>query len=195
MLDFAWSALRSHFGFFAALLLTVVGAWVILEVAVIAGQSLGIVWWAAAHLLFLLFFAGLTAACLRLGLDLYDGDEPRYRDAFRQFHRAPTFLAGQLIYLGLLGVGLLLLVVPGLYVGTRFALSGFSLATGEAGLAQSFSHSTRLTAGSGMTLLAILGALLGLNVLGASLLGLGLFVTLPLSVLIMTAIYRQLSPR
>jgi hypothetical protein len=32
-------------------------------------------------------------------------------------------------------------------------------------------------------------------VFGASLLGLGLFITIPLSVLIMTAVYRQLSAR
>ncbi len=192
-LTFAWSTWQKHFGLFAALLLTGVGAWIVLEVVVIAGQSLGIVWWAAAHLLFLLFFAGLTAACLRIGLALYDGGQPRYRDAFRHYHRAPAFLAGQFIYLGLLGFGLLLLVVPGLFVGTRFVLSGFSLAAGETGLLQSFPHSARLTAGSGGRLLAVLGALLGLNVLGTSLLGLGLFVTLPLSVLILAALYRQLS--
>jgi uncharacterized membrane protein len=40
-------------------------------------------------------------------------------------------------------------------------------------------------------LLRILAALLVLNLLGASLLGLGLFITVPLSVLIMTDVYRQ----
>jgi hypothetical protein len=41
-------------------------------------------------------------------------------------------------------------------------------------------------------LLSIFVALLLLNVAGASLLGLGLFVTVPVSVLMMTAVCRQL---
>jgi len=44
-----------------------------------------------------------------------------------------------------------------------------------------------------MGLLRILAALLVLNLLGASLLALGLFITVPLSVLIMTDAYRQLT--
>jgi hypothetical protein len=40
--------------------------------------------------------------------------------------------------------------------------------------------------------MAICGALLVLNGLGASLLGLGLFVTVPLSGLVMAAVFRQL---
>jgi uncharacterized membrane protein len=44
-----------------------------------------------------------------------------------------------------------------------------------------------------MHLLSIFVVLLVLNVLGASLLGFGLFITVPLSVLMMTAVYRQLS--
>jgi uncharacterized membrane protein len=49
--------------------------------------------------------------------------------------------------------------------------------------------------GSKTYLLWILVFLLVLNVLGASLLGIGLFITVPLSVLMMTTIYRQLNTR
>jgi hypothetical protein len=81
------------------------------------------------------------------------------------------------------------------YLGTRYALFGFGLATGDADLIRSFQHSGVLTAGRKSSLLAILLSLLVLNVLGASLLGLGLFITLPLSVLMSTSVYRQLTAR
>jgi hypothetical protein len=44
-------------------------------------------------------------------------------------------------------------------------------------------------------LLRILVALLVFNAVGASLLGLGLFITVPMSVLMLTAVFRQLNTR
>ncbi len=194
-LAWAWPIFRRLSGLFAAVLLTVAGAWAALEVAVIAGQRLGAWWWAAAHLAFLVFFAGVEAGLLRIGLVLYDGGEPSFADAFGRLALGPKLLAGQVIYLLLVAVGLALLVVPGIYLGVRYALFGFCLVasgSGEAGLLRSFQESARLSAGSGWRLLALLAGLLALNALGASLLGLGLFVTIPLSVLVLAGAYRQL---
>jgi uncharacterized membrane protein len=90
-------------------------------------------------------------------------------------------------------IGLLLLVVPGVYLGVRYALFGFCYAGGETNLLRCFQQSALLTKGATTGLLWILAALLVLNLLGASLLALGLFITVPLSVLIMTDVYRQLT--
>lgn len=193
--DFASSTFKKRFGLFTAILLTIFGAWVALEIVVIAGQQLGIVVWAVAHLAFLIFFAGIEVGFLQIGLALYDGGEPTFADTFRHLALGPKFLAGQTIYLLMVLVGLALLVVPGIYLGVRYALFGFSMVTSEADLMHSFRQSAILSAGTKTYLLAILVSLLVLNVVGASLLGLGLFVTVPLSVLMMTAVYQQLSAR
>lgn len=148
-----------------------------------------------AHLAFLIFFAGIEVGFLKIGLALYNGGEPTFADAFRHLAWGPKFLAGQVIYLLMVAVGLVLLIVPGLYLGVRYGLFGFCMVTGEADLLHSFQHSAILSAGTQASLLAILVSLLVLNGLGASLLGLGLFVTVPLSVLMMTAVFQQLSER
>ena len=193
--NFAWPTLKRRFGLFASILLTIFGAWVTLELAVVAGERFGLVWWAAAHLVFLVFFAAVQVGLLNACLVLYDGGEPTFADTFRYLALAPTFLAGQAAYWLMVVVGLLLLVIPGLYLGVGYGLFGFCLASGEADLLHSFRRSALLSAGAKAPLLGIWTSLLVLNVLGASLLGLGLFLTLPLTVLIMTAVYRQLSPR
>ncbi|HSY32941.1 MAG TPA: hypothetical protein VLA42_13205 [Verrucomicrobiae bacterium] len=187
--------LKKRFGLFTAILLTLFGAWVALEIVVIAGQRFGILLWAAAHVAFLIFAAGVEVGFLRICLALCDGGEPRYADAFTQLTLGPKFLAGQMLYLLMMVTGLLLLVVPGIYLGVRYALFGFCLATGETNLMRNFQHSAILSMGSKTYLLWILVFLLVLNVLGASLLGIGLFITVPLSVLMMTTIYRQLNTR
>ena len=187
--------LKKRFGLFTAVLLTIFGAWVALEIVVIAGQRFGILLWAAAHVAFLIFAAGVEVGFLQICLALCDGGKPTYADAFTQLILGPKFLAGQMLYLLMIVIGLLLLVVPGIYLGVRYALFGFCLATRETNLLRSFQSSAILSTGSKTYLLWILVFLLVLNVLGASLLGIGLFITIPLSVLMMTTIYRQLSTR
>ncbi len=189
---FAWGALARHFGLFAAILLTFVAAWGVLEIVVIRGQQFGIGLWAVAHLAFLIFFAGLEAGLARVCLNLCDGGAPTFAGAWAHLALGPKFLAGQVAYLLLVGLGLALLVVPGLYLGARLALFSFRLADGEADLLASFRHGVAISRGVVGQLAALSLALLVLNVLGAGLMGLGLFVTVPLSVLLLASVYRQL---
>jgi hypothetical protein len=191
--NFAWPTLRKRFGLFAAILLTIVGAWAVLEIVVIGGQRFGITLWLAVHLVFLSFVAGVELGVLRVSLALYDGKEPLFADTFKQPAMGPRFLAGQAIYFLISTVGLLLFVAPGAYFSARYALFGFCIAAGDGDVMRSFQRSADLSAGVTIHLFSILLALFVLNVLGASLLGLGLFVTLPLSTLMLAAIYRQLS--
>ncbi len=192
-ITFSWPAFKKRYRLFTAVLLTFFGAWVALEAVVIGGQRFGIVLWVVAHLVFLLFVAGLEVGFLRICLALHDGGEPRFADTFAQLALGPKFLAGQILYLMMALAGLGLLIIPGVCLGVRYAMFGFSLASGETGLLRSFEHSATLTKGRALDLLAILAALLAFNVLGASLLGLGLLITVPLSTLMLTALYRQLS--
>ncbi len=190
--DFAWAAFITHFGLFVAILLTFIGAWVVLEVVVVAGQRFGILLWALAHVAFLIVFAGLQLGFLRVCLALRDGAEPVFADSVRQIAGGPKFLLGEVAFLLSVAAGLVVLVIPGLYVVARYGLFGFCLASGETGLQRSFRQSSALSAGAGIRLTAIWLVLVVFNALGACLLGVGLFVTIPLSALTMTSIYRQL---
>ena len=191
--NFAWPIFKKRFGLFTVVLLTIFGAWVALEIVVVAGQRFGILLWAGAHLAFLIFVGGVEIGFIHLCLALYDGEEPTFADAFTHLALGPKFLVGQIVYLLLFVLGLLLLVIPGVFLGVRYALFGFCMAAGETNLVRSFQQSAILSMGAKTDLLWILVALLVLNVLGASLLGVGLFITVPLSVLMMTAVCRQLS--
>ena len=88
-------------------------------------------------------------------------------------------------------VGLVLVVAPGLYLGARYGFFGFGRVNGNPGLVDSFRASARLSAGHELTLAGAGLGLLLFNVLGASLLGLGLLVTVPMSVLISVDLWRQ----
>lgn len=189
--NFAWPIFKRRFGLFTSLLITLFGAWLILEIVVIAGQRFGVLLWAVAHLVFLIFAGVVEVGFLRICLALSNGREPQFADAFAHLNLGLKFLAGQILYTLMVVGGLMLLVVPGVYLAVRYALFGFCLADGETNLGRCFQQSAMLSTGARLYLLRILVVLLILNVLGASLLGLGLLITVPLSVLMLTAAYQQ----
>lgn len=76
--NFAWSTFKRRYSLVTAILLTIFGAWVALEIVVIAGQRFGILVWGLAHLAFLVFFAGMEVGLLKICLALYDGEEPTF---------------------------------------------------------------------------------------------------------------------
>lgn len=190
-ITFAWNTFKKHMGLLTAIALTFLGVWVALEMIVIAGQQFGLLWWTVAHLAFFIVFAGVEVGFIKVCLDLYDGKEPTYFDTFRYMPLAFKFLVTQMLYLLIITVGLVFLIVPGLYTGVRYAFAGFCLIEDELGLRESFGHSARLVEGNKFHLLTIIAALLIFNLIGACLLGIGLLVTVPLSTLVMVSIYRQ----
>lgn len=191
--DSALPILKQGFPLFTAVLLTCFGAWVVLEIIVIAGQRYGVLLWIAAHVAFLAFFAGLELGFLQICLAFFEERNPTFADMFKLLALGPKFLAGQILYLLMVAIGVLLLVVPGVYLSVRYGLFGFCMAAGETDLRRCFRQSAILTTGSRTRLSWIFVVLLVLNVLGASLLGVGLFITVPLSALMVTAIFRQLT--
>lgn len=145
-----------------------------------------------AHLVFFIAFAGVQVGFIKVCLDLYDGKEPTYIDTFRYMSLAFKFFVAQTLYLLITMLGLIFLIVPGVYVGVRYAFAEFCLIEDDQSLRESFAHSARLAEGKKLYLLTIIAALLVFNFLGACLLGIGLLVTVPLSTLMMVSIYQQL---
>src|SRR6266851_4866425 len=132
--------------------------------------------WAIMHLAFLIFVAGVELGLLQICRALRDGKVPTFADTFARLPLGTKFLAAQILYLLMVVIGLLLLVVPGVYLGVRCALFGFCFAGGETNLLRCFQQSAILSKGATAGLLWILAALLVLNLLGACLLALGLIV-------------------
>ena len=189
---FAWSAYREHFLLFTTGMATLLLAWVALEIVVVTGQRFGIVLWALAHLAFLVFFAGLEVGLLRVSLELIDGRQPTISTLFARLSWGPRLLVCQTLYLLLVLAGLALFLIPGLYLGVRYALVGFVIADAEAQPIASFRRSSDLTDGTrGRLLVAFIG-IVAFNCVGASLLGIGLLVTVPLSLLLTAGLHREL---
>lgn len=187
--DFAWITFKENFRLLSACVLTFFGSWVVLEVLVIAGQRLGFLWWFAAHLGFFVVFAGLEVGFIKTCLDLHDGKHVVYSDLFRELRLGASFLLIQLIYFVMVFTGLAFLVILGVYLGTKFTFYAYSFADGYPSLKQSFQQSGIIT----QDLMWFSIDILLLNIVGTSVLGIGLIVTVPLTTLMKVHVYRQLT--
>jgi hypothetical protein len=191
-LRWAWRAYRANTGLYLTVVLTLFASWAVLEILVYLTQLLGSFVNLALHLAFLFAFAGLSAGFIEICLQAAQDERPVYRTLFSKFRLAPAMLAAQLIYLALVILGLVPLVLPGLLVAVYFAFFGFTLITSRLNPLRALATSGSLARAHGLFVSGALLLLFLLNLLGAALLGLGLLVTVPVSLLTLTALYFQL---
>jgi len=189
----ARSLYRSESPRILLLLLAWAGAWVALEILVIgSGSPPGRPIWLGLHLGYFWGTAYCEAAILRVALAAIDGAHRPGREAFLDHRVATRFLILKLALLPLVLAGLALLVVPGLYAAARLAPSFFVVVGRRERPVEALRISLQLTQGRSGPLLLLSVFLLGLNLLGAAFLGLGLLVTVPVSALMCAHAYRAL---
>ena len=193
-LRFAWTAYTQHFQLFCALLLAILGGWVVLEIIAWAGSQMGIIGVAlsvVAHLGFFVFYAGMQAGILRVCLTIRRGDEPTLAEGFAGFGLGPKLLVAELAYTLAVALGTALLLVPGIFVASRAVFYAFPIVGEKSGIMDGIRRSFDVTEGALTDAALLVGAIVVLNLVGAALVGLGLLVTVPMSALMLTDAWKQ----
>ena len=91
-----------------------------------------------------------------------------------------------------IGVGLVLLIVPGIILALMFMFTTFLVIERELGPIEALKESNRITRGHKWNLLGLLLMLILVNLLGVLALIVGLLVSVPVTVLALTHVYRVL---
>jgi hypothetical protein len=132
---------------------------------------------------------------IRFALTIYDGRPFELRELVPDARMFLNYLAVSVLYGLLVTLGLVLFVVPGLYLAVRYGFTGFLVADGRAEVLDSFHQSSELTRGVRGKVFGLMLVLFLLNFLGALLFGIGLLFTVPVSAFAMTLVYRRLLVR
>lgn len=134
----------------------------------------------------------LSVGLMRVNLAVVDGGAPVKRLLFPNWKLVARYLLASVLYGLVVIIGLILLVLPGVYIAVRLQFFGLSIADG-AGIADSLKKSWRITKGSvvNLVLYSLLAALV--NLLGVLFLVIGTLVTTPLTGLSYAWVYRKLS--
>jgi uncharacterized membrane protein len=128
----------------------------------------------------------------RISLKFADGETPRFEDLFTGYPLFVNFFFASVLYGLIVIVGLILLIVPGIMWAVRF--SQFSYLVVDKGLspAESLRKSADITQGARWHLVLFALILLGINLLGALALGIGLLWTIPTAMVAAAHVYRKL---
>ncbi len=135
----------------------------------------------------------VTLGFIKLSLSVYDGVKPSVSIIFSQtkyFFR--YFFASVLYGLIVLG-GMLLLVIPGIIWAIRFRYFGYAIVAKDMKIIESLKESRRLTKGLTWKLFVFSLALFGINLLGLIPAGVGLLVTIPISIIAVGYVWRKIN--
>jgi len=103
------------------------------------------------------------------------------------------FVGASFVVAIIVGVGLILLIVPGIIWSLRYLFVPYLIMERKLSPFEALKESARITYGHKWQLLGLLGLTMLINILGAILLLVGLLVSIPVSALAMVHAYRTLS--
>lgn len=127
-----------------------------------------------------------------IALKLCDGERVKINDLFAYTGKFFKYLAASILYGLIVLGGTILLVVPGIIWGIRFGLYGYAIVDKDIGPISALKLSSKITYGAKWDL-AVFGLFVfGINLLGILCLILGLFATLPATMIASAFVFRQL---
>jgi uncharacterized membrane protein len=141
------------------------------------------------------FQIALMLLLTRMAMKLYDGEPVDLAVPGPLLERFGAYLLTSFLLGLLLSIGFALLIVPGVLLGLAFGFAPFFTADGQNDPVEAFRASSRLTRGARGQLFTLVLLLVGVNLLGLLALGVGVMVTMPMSVVSAVYAFRHLQGR
>jgi uncharacterized membrane protein len=189
-----WRLFKSRASVFVVSMLLLFLSWVVLEIAVVFVHRLGFAVWLVLHLAWLFLFSDMLVGLHVMALKSVDGEIPRIVDLFGSLERGPAYLLALSIYCLAVGGGLVLLIVPGIYLAIRYCLFAQVITDTPVSALAALRKAAALAHGNWAPLGALFLIAFLLNIAGMSLLGIGLIISFPVSLLAIAGFYRSLQP-
>jgi|GEM_PF-1785600 len=129
---------------------------------------------------------------LVITIRIFDGVKPKWSDLFVWREETLPYAGASFLYGVMIFFGLIAFVIPGLYFAVKYSFYGFLIADKRVGAFDALKMSGQLTEGVRWLLIGFTSASIGIIILGAVALGVGLLVALPVVSLAFVAVYRSL---
>lgn len=193
-LSYGWDTFKADAKFFLVLMVVMIAIAVIPDLIVDRVFAEG----SAPHLIFkvILRLIGLVMGMIttRISLDIYDtgkADLSRLGELASLF---PRYLVGKILFGLIVFVGLILLIVPGIIASYMFLYVGYLMIDRGLGPIEALKESRTITDGSKWDLFLFSLVVGFLNIVGVLALLIGLFITVPVTLMASVFVYRKLSP-
>lgn len=186
--DEGWRLTKEHFGFLIGY--QVILYFLIILFAVIGNDSLS-----ALHIFGIVIVNLAQMGLYHAALVITAGMKPQYAELYQNWRLFISWLVASFIFGFVFTLGIILLIVPGCYILARYGLFPFFILDKDLGPIDGLKQAGKATKGIRGHLFLLFIACFALNILGFILLVIGLFVTIPITLLALTFAYRKIISR
>jgi hypothetical protein len=189
-----WRLFKARAGVFVVSMILLFLSGIVFRVVLLVLHRSGFAIWLTLLLAWLLVCSGMIVGLHVMALKSIDGGVPRVDDLFGSLALGPAYLLALALYCVAVGLGFALLIVPGIYLAIRYCLFAQIITDKSVGALAALRNAAVLARGNWLQLGALFLIALFLNVAGAAILGFGLVISFPVSLLAIAGFYRSLQP-
>ena len=189
---FGWNTMKENFWFFAGLLIFVFSLYLILGFVdgITKDQHPGIALMVNLVSLFLQLLIGM--GIIRITLKCCDNEKGKFSDLFSGFPLLLKYFVGSIVYGAIVFLGFLLLIVPGVIWAIKYQFFTYLMVDQGLGPIAAIKKSGAVTKGSKWDLFTFGLLLGGINLLGVLCFLVGIFATIPTTMVAAAFVYRKL---
>lgn len=129
---------------------------------------------------------------IKIAIDFATNRTPDYKDIYLHYKLFWKYLAASILYGLIILGGFILLVIPGIYFAIKYYFVLYLVVDKNMGPIEALKKSGKITQNVMLELLYLVVALIVLNIAGFLLFGIGLLVTIPISMVATAHIYKKL---
>lgn len=156
-------------------------------------MDVGILFGFVAQILVSLLQMYFSMGVITIMLKIVKGEEATWEDLFSQEYNFWQFVWGSILYGLIVFGGFLLLIVPGIIWSITFSFFKYRIVEHGEGARIALRKSAEMTKGYRWKIFLFGFPIIGINILGALCLLIGLFVTIPFSAVAGALLYKKLS--
>ncbi len=191
-IKFGWEGMKKNFWLFAGVMILLL----ILSSISSSGNANAktfSLWGAVISLLIAAIDTIIQMGIIRSTLKVVDGAKPTMDDIFAERKLFWRYLGATILYGLIVLGGLILFVVPGIIWAIKYQFARYLIIDKKMGIIDSLKRSGEITMGQKGQLFLFCLLMLGVTILGALALGIGLFAAIPTVMIAGAFVYRKLS--
>ena len=191
-IKFGWGIVKRELRFFFGLAVVLILVNFILNVLAKDAKNLFFLFSFAFSILVFLVGLILQLGLIKISLNFVDNKKSQIIDLFTTHRPVFKFFAASILYGIVVFTGIILLIVPGIIWAIKFQFFSFLIVDKEIGPMEALKKSSQITTGAKWNLFVFGITLIWINILGALLLGIGLLITIPMTMVAQAYVYRKL---
>lgn len=191
-LSFGWDTMKANLWFFVGILIV---AWLITGIPQGIAKGLqedygglallfNIIQWIAQTI--------ISIGLIKIALKFLAEEKPEFVELFRFQGNFWRFVGGSILYGLIVFGGFLLLIIPGIYWAIKFQFFGYCIVDQKLGPVEALKKSAKITNTVKWKLLGFGLIIAGINILGFLCLLIGLFATVPTTMIACVYVYKKL---